>query len=158
VNHDGDEAGVVSRAAAFMIDAVLIVLVGLAIAGGAAVIHAVFSGGFSTTSAFLRPAAVLAVVPLLFGLYCVAGWTLAGRTLGKALFGLRVIDHAGGHPSLGRSILRLLGYLVSAIFWLGFAWIAIDRRHEGFHDKIARTRVIYDILTRPAVSPPRGWI
>ncbi|HEU5332986.1 MAG TPA: RDD family protein [Actinocrinis sp.] len=141
---DGDDAGVVSRAAAFMIDAVLTVLIGLGIAAGAAVIHAVFSGGFSGTAKFLHPAAVIAVVPVLFGLYCVTGWTLAGRTLGKALFGLRVIDRRGGHPSLGRSILRLLGYLVSAIFWLGFAWIAVDRRHEGFHDKIARTRVVYD--------------
>lgn len=144
MNSDGRSAGVVSRAAAFIIDAVLIVLIGLGIAAGAAVIHAVFSGGFTGTANFLRPAAVLAVVPLLFGLYCVAGWALAGRTLGKALFGLRVIDRRGGHPSLGRSILRLLGYLVSAIFWLGFAWIAVDRRHEGFHDKIARTHVIYD--------------
>jgi uncharacterized RDD family membrane protein YckC len=26
----------------------------------------------------------------------------------------------------------------------GFAWIAVDRRKQGFHDKIARTVVIYD--------------
>lgn len=141
---DGANAGVVSRAAAFIIDAVLIVLVGLGVAAGAAVIHAVFNGSFTGTAGFLRPAAVLAVVPLLFGLYCVTGWALAGRTLGKALFGLRVIDRRGGHPSFWRSVLRLIGYLVSAIFWLGFAWIAVDRRHEGFHDKIARTHVIYD--------------
>jgi len=144
VNTDGEHAGVVSRAAAFMIDAVLIVLVSLGLAACAAVIHAVFSGSFTGTAKFLRPATALAVVPLLFGLYCVAGWALAGRTLGKALFGLRVVDRRGGHPSLGRSLLRLIGYLVSAIFWLGFAWIAVDRRHEGFHDKIARTNVVYD--------------
>jgi uncharacterized RDD family membrane protein YckC len=144
VSSDGEDAGAVSRAAAFMIDAVLIVLVGLGSAAGAAVIHAVFSGGFTGTADFVHPVTVLAVVPLLFGLYCVTGWTLAGRTLGKALFGLRVVDRRGGHPSFWRSILRLIGYLVSAIFWLGFFWIAVDRRHEGFHDKIARTRVIYD--------------
>lgn len=144
MNPDASEAGAVSRAAAFMIDALLVVVVGLGVIGGAAVIHAVFSGGFTGTAQFLRPGPVLAALPLLFGLYCVAGWALAGRTLGKALFGLRVVDRRGGHPSLGRSVLRLIGYLVSAIFWLGFVWIAIDRRHEGFHDKIARTRVLYD--------------
>jgi uncharacterized RDD family membrane protein YckC len=156
VSPDHEYAGVVSRAAAFMIDALLIVLIGLAATGGAAVIHAVFSGGFTGTEDFLRPAAVFAIIPLLFGLYCVTGWALAGRTLGKALFGLRVIDRKGSHPSLGRSILRLIGYLVSAIFWVGFAWIAINRRHEGFHDKIARTHVIYDWVTPPAASPPNG--
>lgn len=144
MNPDGQYAGVLSRSAAFVIDAAFIVLLGIGIAACAAVIHAVFSGGFTGTARFLRPAAVLAAVPLLFGLYCVAGWALAGRTLGKALFGLRVVDRRGGHPSLAASLLRLIGYLVSAIFWLGFAWIAVDRRHEGFHDKIARTHVVYD--------------
>jgi uncharacterized RDD family membrane protein YckC len=137
-------AGIVSRGVAFIIDAALTVLAALGFAVCVGLLHAVFSGGFTGPVSILRPGPVFAAVPLLFGLYCVAGWALTGMTVGKAVFGLRVVDHRGTHPSILRSIVRLLGYLVSAICWLGFAWIAIDARHDGFHDKIARTHVIYN--------------
>jgi len=36
-----------------------------------------------------------------------------------------------------------VGYLISAlIFYLGFIWIAFDRKKQGWHDKIAGTCVI----------------
>jgi uncharacterized RDD family membrane protein YckC len=41
-------------------------------------------------------------------------------------------------------ILRFLGYFVSAFpLYLGFLWAALDRRKQGWHDKIARTIVIH---------------
>ena len=44
-----------------------------------------------------------------------------------------------------RLIARYFGYLVSSLpLFLGFAWIAIDRRKQALHDKIAGTRVIYE--------------
>jgi uncharacterized RDD family membrane protein YckC len=43
-----------------------------------------------------------------------------------------------------RGILRYLGYSLSAIsLFLGFFWILIDDRRQGWHDKIAGTLVIY---------------
>jgi uncharacterized RDD family membrane protein YckC len=136
-------AGAVSRAAAFAIDALLTTIGTLLFALGVALIKAVFIGRFSADGS-LAPAAVLAAAPVIFGLYSVTGWTLTGRTVGKAALGLRVVDRAGRRPSAGRSIVRALGYLVSSILWIGFAWIIVDRRHDGFHDKIARTHVVYD--------------
>ena len=39
-------------------------------------------------------------------------------------------------------MLRFLAYFVSALpLYLGFLWIALDRRKQGWHDKIARTIV-----------------
>ena len=136
-------AGIVSRAAAFVVDALLTVVGILILSVGFGLVHAVFTGRFDTVSR-LSPGPVLASSPLVFGLYCVAGWSLTGRTVGKALLGLRVVDRSGARPSTVRSIVRALGYLISSILWLGFIWIAIDKKRDGFHDKIARTHVVYD--------------
>ncbi len=139
----GRSAGVVSRGVAFVIDVVCAAVGTLGCAVGIGLLRAVFAGGFEGSGGLL-PAAALAALPVVFVLYCAAGWSLTGRTLGKALFGLRVVDRAGGRPSFSRSVVRALGYLISSILWLGFLWAAVDSRHEAFHDKLARTRVVYD--------------
>jgi uncharacterized RDD family membrane protein YckC len=74
----------------------------------------------------------------------VAFWRLYGATPGKIALGLKIVDAASGQPaSLGRLVLRFLGYFVSAFpLVLGFLWAAVDRRKQGWHDKIARTIVI----------------
>jgi uncharacterized RDD family membrane protein YckC len=52
-------------------------------------------------------------------------------------------------------VIRAAAYAISAIFLIGFAWIAVDRRRQGFHDKLARTFVVYDSpATTPAPLPP----
>jgi hypothetical protein len=41
-------------------------------------------------------------------------------------------------------VLRYVGYLVSAIVVsLGFIWILFDSKRQGWHDKIAKTYVVY---------------
>jgi uncharacterized RDD family membrane protein YckC len=83
-------------------------------------------------------------IPWLFVIYSVVFWVLVGRTPGKAALGLRVVrmdDRALGWRT---SIARGVGYAVSSILMIGFMWIAVDRRHQGFHDKLARTFVVYD--------------
>jgi uncharacterized RDD family membrane protein YckC len=60
--------------------------------------------------------------------------------------GAKIVDaQSGERPSIARLVARYLAYLVSALpLFLGFIWIGIGRRKQGFHDKIARTMVIYD--------------
>ena len=37
-----------------------------------------------------------------------------------------------------------VAYAASALpIYLGFAWIAIDKRKQGLHDKLAKTLVLY---------------
>jgi len=70
---------------------------------------------------------------------------IAGRTPGKMLLGLRVIQASGEPMTPGVAFLRWVGYLISGLlFCLGFLWVAIDRRKQGWHDKIAATVVIRD--------------
>jgi uncharacterized RDD family membrane protein YckC len=66
-----------------------------------------------------------------------------GRTPGKMLLGLQVINVDGTPLSFGIAFLRAVGYLISgAILNLGFIWAAFDKRKQGWHDKIAGTVVI----------------
>jgi uncharacterized RDD family membrane protein YckC len=71
-------------------------------------------------------------------------WRYCGATPGKIAVGVKIVDAAtGGPPTLGRLVLRFLAYFVSAFpLYLGFLWVAFDRRKQGWHDKIARTVVI----------------
>jgi uncharacterized RDD family membrane protein YckC len=73
-------------------------------------------------------------------------WRYRGATPGKMAIGAKVVDaKTGGAPSTGSLVARYFGYIASALpLMLGFAWIAVDRRKQGFHDKIAGTVVIYD--------------
>ena len=73
-------------------------------------------------------------------------WRYRGATPGKMAISARIVD-ARTHeaPSTGRLLVRYFAYIVSTLpLFIGFFWIGIDRRKQGFHDKIAGTVVVYD--------------
>lgn len=79
----------------------------------------------------------------------VALWVRYQATPGKLLLGCRVVD-AGNLQSvkLKQALLRYLGYYLSMIpLMAGFLWVAIDKRKQGFHDKFAKTCVLYQANT-----------
>ncbi len=87
---------------------------------------------------------------IMFALYTVFFWATTGRTFGKAFMGLRVVTTSGRRLTLPRAMIRLLGYLVSALpLFIGFLWSLIDDRRQGFHDKLAGTCVVYTWAARP---------
>jgi uncharacterized RDD family membrane protein YckC len=70
-------------------------------------------------------------------------WTHGGQTPGYALVGLRVVRESGGGPiGVGQAIGRVLAYVASAFFCLGFVRILFDPRRQGWHDRMAGTVVI----------------
>jgi len=81
----------------------------------------------------------VAIVYILF-------WRYRGATPGKMAISARIVDaKTGGAPSTGSLVARYVGYIVSMLpLMLGFIWVALDRRKQGFHDKIAGTVVVYD--------------
>jgi uncharacterized RDD family membrane protein YckC len=121
-----DYAGFWQRAAAFLIDALIVVVV-------LAPLVVVLGPGTWDLLGFLA----VAVAVIGFWRYC-------GATPGKIALGVKIVDAAtGGPPTLGRLVLRFFAYFVSALpLYLGFLWAAFDRRKQGWHDKIARTIVI----------------
>ena len=98
-----------------------------------------FSGGanFKGPSDLLISIALPAALTILF-------WFARQATPGKMLFRARIIDADTGEvPSSGQWLLRYLGYFVSMLgFGLGFVWVGLDSRKQGWHDKIARTVVV----------------
>ena len=104
--------------------------------------------GFTWPTFLISDTGVLLSRGLMFfigiGLYHVFFLSLANRTPGKAILGLQVVTVGGGHVRMGRSILRYLSYLVAIVpLFLGFGWILLDNRRQGWHDKLARTYVVY---------------
>jgi uncharacterized RDD family membrane protein YckC len=88
-------------------------------------------------------------IPFIIGLYYVGLWALVGATIGKGLLGLRVVRADGYPPTIGRSLIRFIGYGLSAIvFFLGYIWVLFDNEHRAWHDDLAGTWVIYDFKRR----------
>ncbi len=72
---------------------------------------------------------------------------LPGRTLGKWLAGIRVVDLQGGAPGLGRSLVRNLLRTVDglpALNLLGVLLVLQSPERARFGDRVAGTRVILD--------------
>jgi uncharacterized RDD family membrane protein YckC len=76
--------------------------------------------------------------------YYVYFWSSSGATPGKMMLGLRVVSAETGEIiDVGTAILRYVGYIVSGIpLLLGFLWVLWDPNKQGWHDKIAKTRVV----------------
>jgi uncharacterized RDD family membrane protein YckC len=131
-----DYAGFWQRAAAFLIDAVLVIVI---VTPLMVVVFRMRRISLDPTEHSWDLLALLAIAAVVIGF-----WRYCGATPGKNLLGLRVVDAASGKPpTLGRLALRFLAYFVSALpLYLGFLWIGVDRRKQGWHDKIARTVVI----------------
>jgi len=137
-------AGIVSRFAALVIDA-WILTVGLA--SGAYLVSTALA--FARLETSIRDSAATGVaygglLTLLVVAYLTVCWSAFGRTPGKALLGLKVVRRDGADLSVTRSLLRVLGYFLSALpLYLGFAWVLVGRNRLTWHDHLAGTRVVY---------------
>jgi uncharacterized RDD family membrane protein YckC len=139
----GASAGVVTRGLALVLDAVLVVVVLVGGAWMAAVVVDLVR--FRAPAAPELSATAWRIVAVsVFCAYNVVGWWLFGRTVGKALLGLRVETANGNSVPLWRSCLRILGYPLSALFLgLGFAMALVVPRRRALHDLLAGTQVVY---------------
>jgi uncharacterized RDD family membrane protein YckC len=72
-------------------------------------------------------------------------WQRDGRTFGMRMLKLRVVKARGPVRDVGwfRAVVRWLGSLLGlGLLALGFLWIMIDERRQGWHDKLAGTLVV----------------
>jgi uncharacterized RDD family membrane protein YckC len=142
----GHRAGFASRVVADAVDLGIAWLLGLSALLAAGVVRYLLSG----------PPLRLPVLPnwLDFGtggviavLYLGLSWAATGRSVGKQIAGLRVVERNGGRLSLGRSFARAVLYV---LFPLGLLWILASRRNASVQDLIVGTVVVYDWAYRPA--------
>jgi uncharacterized RDD family membrane protein YckC len=74
--------------------------------------------------------------------YLVTFWTVTGETPGMRVMGLRVTDHHGAPPGVGRSLLRLVGLWLAIVpLFAGFLPVLFDDRRRALQDFIAGTLV-----------------
>lgn len=140
----GRTAGFVTRLFAYAADLVVVAGI-LALGGWLAVLVDDMVARMGVESRVDIATIYVFSIPLVIGLYFVMFWALTGRTIGKWFMGLKVIGENGRPPSIGRSLLRLVGYALSTVaFWIGFAWVIVDDERQGWHDHIAKTWVVYD--------------
>lgn len=158
----GHYAGFVSRSIAFLIDLLSVVLLQFLVVliirlssnflGLTSILSWIDSmlgigGNIASNSAVqvsIRVFTVLSGV-VFFNLYVAAAWALVDKTLGQALLGLRVLRADGTRLTFWRALRRSVGYILAALpAFLGYLWILIDDRRQGWHDKLADTVVVYD--------------
>lgn len=83
---------------------------------------------------------------LLATAYFVVFHGMEGKTIGKWLFGLRVVGSDDQAISYQRALLRWIGSVGfgTATIGLSFLWILWSPEKRGWHDAVARTWVIRD--------------
>lgn len=91
---------------------------------------------------------VLSIMPLWGALVSVAyeivfHWRW-GQTLGKMAMRVRVVTMTGGPLSVGDSVLRWFGTVISAlVLCIGYLMVAVRADKRALHDLMAGTRVEY---------------
>ena len=115
-------------------------VVALLLSFGVAAFAVAGADGLAVLGGILVLVAVMAVSIGYFPWF----WVKGGATPGMRIFNLRVVrDRDGGPIGWSEAFLRLVGFWVSSIvFYLGFAWILIDKRRRGWHDIIAGTVMV----------------
>jgi uncharacterized RDD family membrane protein YckC len=144
------------RAVAFIVDGCVIGGAGLLYLNAAQTLTGigrnVETGGLTQLDAWVQRAHAmeriwipgLALCALLALLYtAVFGFAWRGRTLGRTLAGIRLVDKRGRAPSALRAVFRAILSVFSVAFFLGGIWLALfDRRGQTLHDKLTSTFVI----------------
>jgi uncharacterized RDD family membrane protein YckC len=136
--------GIATRAIALATDAALTIVVFMSMVGVVALIASLVGG--------LRPAWLVGALLgsgwlLIVATYFVLFWSAAGQTPGMRLLNVRVVGPSGKPPSIGRSLVRLVGLLLAIIpLFAGFVPALFSERRRALPDLLAGTVVLYDDL------------
>lgn len=142
----GQYAGAISRAVAFGIDLAIITLTLLVVAALALTVQGFFPGRIFAGVRLAITVATEMIGSVLAIAYPIAFWAVLGETPGDMLMGLRIVRTDGRRMNLRCALLRYVGSLLAALpLFLGFLWILVDDRRQGWHDKIAGTYVLYTV-------------
>ncbi|WP_026907851.1 RDD family protein [Paucisalibacillus globulus] len=139
-------AGLGSRGAAMIIDQLLILIANI-------VIYLIFlmanvANIFYLSDSWIPIAiAILIVFIINWGYFFIAEYFFGGKTLGKKLIGIRVIQE-NGHSvtllsSLIRNLLRIIDMLPT-LYFLGMIFVFLHSKHKRLGDMVAGTIVVHE--------------
>ena len=143
-----DQAGLATRSVAAGIDLALLF-------AAYSLISSVLAS--LTSAIFGQPISLAGIVILsLLGVIVGGGffavfWALAGQTPGMRFLSIRLMHHGSPEITFGCAVRRALA-LILALLPLGLGYFAIvrDPLRRGWHDRMARTHVVYDTIARAA--------
>jgi uncharacterized RDD family membrane protein YckC len=149
ITRQGHYAGAISRLVAIACDvgiawgALLLILGGINVAISLIVGHSLHWMHYRWVG--------IVVVVIWYPVYFAYQWALSGKTLGMALFGLQVVTVDGAAISGRQAVIRTLTLPFSiALFGLGLFGIVLRTDHRAWHDRTAKTCVVYDWDARAA--------
>ena len=134
--------GIVTRAVALATDAAVTMVLFMSVVGITALIASLVGG--------LRPQWLVGVLLasgwlLIASAYFVLFWSSGGQTPGMRLLRLRVRGPLGGPPSIGRSLVRMVGLVLAIVpLFAGFVPVLFTERRRGLPDFLAGTVVLYE--------------
>jgi uncharacterized RDD family membrane protein YckC len=138
-----DYTGLVTRAIAFGVDALIIDLAAAGVAAIVALALNLLQVPSKIDTALVAVGAVALIV--WAAAYFVAFWSTTGQTPGARVMRFRVLAPGAerGHIGPRRAIVRLLAMTLAAIPLLaGYFMVLFDDRRRGLHDRMAGTVVI----------------
>ena len=144
-NQIQEYAGFWIRVGASLIDSILIFIIVLPI------LAALYGKAYWLSESFVQGFGDLLFSYLLPAIAVIIFWVYKSATPGKMVMNLTIVDaKTGGKPSISQFVIRYLGYYVAILpLFLGIIWVGIDRRKQGWHDKLAGTVVIRNTGTVP---------
>jgi len=151
-------AGIATRAVALAVDAAIVQAAVFATGAVLALVASLVGGVELHTVG-------RALVAVAWGLavagYFVFFWSLAGQTPGMRLMNIRVMTYDGALPSAGRSVVRVIGLVLSILpLFAGFLPVLVDDRRRGLLDFLAGTVVSHGGSGSPDEvtpwRPPQG--
>jgi uncharacterized RDD family membrane protein YckC len=153
----GPYGGFLTRTIAFVIDAAIVNVVAIVVAGAIALGLTVLLPGSHKLHA-----GGIAIAGAAFVLWCIAYWavfwTMTGQTPGARVMHLRVVCTDGERLHAFRATVRVLAAAVAAIplLW-GYVPILVTPRRRGFHDWVAGTVVVVrsDVSADGDAAPKR---
>ena len=94
---------------------------------------------------------IILFAPALLGLllisssYFILLHGFSGKSIGKIILGLKIINREGKTIDYWGAFIRWIGYFLSLGFiFIGFLWALIDKDSQTWHDKLAKTYVVKD--------------
>ncbi len=156
----GVYAGLGRRLIAFIVDIILILLIGVVTITFFSLTNGIKYAYYlsvqrapidSLTEAGTLDAAVSPIVAALGMLIFIVPWlyyagfesSRSQATPGKLLMRIVVTDLEGNKPTFARATLRHFAKFISAIIiFIGFLMIGLTKKKQGLHDKIARCLVL----------------
>jgi len=105
---------------------------------------AIYGSSYWDNEALIHGPADLLLSYVVPALIVIVLWSKLSTTPGKMAVGARIVDaRTGAKPTTTQFLIRYVGYYLSMIgFFLGFVWVGLDSRKQGWHDKLAGTAVV----------------